>query len=184
MTTISFHVTGGSWNLPRKAGPHPWAVENFAMVAKYSSNPCTVLQDLYFSGAVKSATAFLVYKELAGLFGLDFAYADRTAVYHIKGSLQHLGENMLAFLLHTAASSPIPNDKAIVADQKAGQDTAKGELSQVVQADLAKLDAERWLFRAGLAQWFFVLMIGNYYKIGTSYLARVASLTCLCIWLA
>lgn len=31
---------------------------------------------------------------------------------------------MLAFLLHTAASSRIPNDKAIAADQMTGQDTA------------------------------------------------------------
>ncbi|KAI8537018.1 hypothetical protein RHMOL_Rhmol10G0302400 [Rhododendron molle] len=171
-----------------------------------------------------SATDFLVNKELAALSGIDFAYADNTAVYHTKviisipleffypctfvvlgtsssglftnstwvilptcfadseimktaqglnffksellfrylgiymlerfynfypnwerGSAslsvsheievlsptrgvlfpaQHLGENMLAFLLHTAASSRIPNDKAIAADQKAGQDTA------------------------------------------------------------
>lgn len=31
-----------------------------------------------------SATDFLVYKELAGLSGLDFAYADNIAVYHTK----------------------------------------------------------------------------------------------------
>lgn len=39
------------------------------------------------------------------------------------GSLQHLGENMLAFLVHSAAFSRIPNDKA-AAGQKAGEDTA------------------------------------------------------------
>lgn len=43
-----------------------------------------MLQDLYSSGAIKSATDFLVYEELAGLSGLDFAYADNTAVYHTK----------------------------------------------------------------------------------------------------
>ncbi|KAG5533206.1 hypothetical protein RHGRI_027425 [Rhododendron griersonianum] len=292
-----------------QAGPHPWAIENFAMVAKYPSAQIlaqVLLQDLYSSGAIKSGTDFQVYKELAGLSGLDFAYADNTAVYHTKndklkllkpGSLQHLGENMLAFLVHSAAFSRIPNDKAIAGGQKAGQDTAvyfdilgtymivfrqrfanllynsvimqslmiwttsllmggysaaislalsclsvilmwicslslsvlvafilplisstpapfvsspwlvfglfaapallgaltgqylgyqilhtylmnvssrrRGNLSQVVQADLAKLDAERWLFKSGLVQWFVLLLIGNYYKIGSSYLALV-----------
>ncbi|KAF7132164.1 hypothetical protein RHSIM_Rhsim09G0151500 [Rhododendron simsii] len=304
-----------------QAGPHPWAIENFAMVAKYPSAQI-LAQDLYSSGAIKSGTDFQVYKELAGLSGLDFAYADNTAVYHTKvtlsvevddmgftlkmndklkllkpGSLQHLGENMLAFLVHSAAFSRIPNDKPIAAGQKAGQDTAvyfdilgtymivfrqrfanllynsvimqslmiwttsllmggysaaislalsclsvilmwicslslsvlvafilplisstpapfvsspwlvfglfaapallgaltgqylgyqilhtylmnvssrrRGNLSQVVQADLAKLDAERWLFKSGLVQWFVLLLIGNYYKIGSSYLPFV-----------
>lgn len=49
----------------------------------------------------------------------------------------------------------------------------RGNLSQVVQADLAKLDAERWLFKAGLVQWLVLLLIGNYYKIGSSYVALV-----------
>lgn len=43
-----------------------------------------MLQDLFTSGAIKSATDFQVYKEVAGLSGLDFAYADNTAVYHTK----------------------------------------------------------------------------------------------------
>lgn len=43
-----------------------------------------VLQDLFTSGIIKSATDFQVYKEVAGLSGLDFAYADNTAVYHTK----------------------------------------------------------------------------------------------------
>lgn len=41
-------------------------------------------QDLFSSGAIKSATDFQVYKEVAGLSGLDFAYTDNTAVYHTK----------------------------------------------------------------------------------------------------
>ncbi|XP_057471267.1 uncharacterized protein LOC130760088 isoform X2 [Actinidia eriantha] len=288
-----------------QAGPHPWAIENFAKVAKYPSAQI-VAQDLFSSGAIKSATDFQVYKELAGLSGLDFAYADNTAVYHTKndklkflkpGSLQHLGENMLAFLLHAAASSHIPDGKAIEADQKTGHDAAiffdilgtymivyrqrfasmlynsvimqslliwttsllmggysaaislalsylsvilmwicslslsilvafilplisssplpfisspwlvfglfaapallgaltgqhlgylvlqtyllnvssgrRGNLSPVIQADLAKLDAERWLFKGGFVQWLVLLMLGNYYKIGSSYLALV-----------
>lgn len=46
-------------------------------------------------------------------------------------------------------------------------------LSTFVQSDLAKLDAERWLFKGGLVQWLALLILGNYYKIGSSYLALV-----------
>ena len=49
----------------------------------------------------------------------------------------------------------------------------RGNLSPVIQADLAKLDAERWLFKGGFVQWLVLLMLGNYYKIGSSYLALV-----------
>ncbi|CAK9187227.1 unnamed protein product [Ilex paraguariensis] len=261
-------------------------------------------QDLFSSGAIKSATDFQVYKEVAGLSGLDFAYSDNTAVYHTKndklkllksGSLQHLGENMLAFLLQAAASSHLPTSEAMEADEKSDQDTViyfdilgthmivfrqrfasmlynsvimqslliwatsllmggyssaislglsflgvilmwicslsfsalvafilplvswspvpyvsspwlvvglfaapallgafigqhagyliletyllrvfskrKGNLSPVLQAAWAKLDAERWLFKAGLLQWLILLMVGNYYKIGSAYVA-------------
>lgn len=48
---------------------------------KYSN---FTLQDLFSSGAIKSATDFQVYKEVAGLSGLDFAYSDNSAVYHTK----------------------------------------------------------------------------------------------------
>lgn len=48
---------------------------------KYSN---LTLQDLFSSGAIKSATDFQVYKEVAGLSGLDFAYSDNSAVYHTK----------------------------------------------------------------------------------------------------
>jgi hypothetical protein len=42
------------------------------------------LQDVFRSGAIKSATDFQIYQEVAGLPGLDFAYTDTTAVYHTK----------------------------------------------------------------------------------------------------
>ncbi|KAF9597569.1 hypothetical protein IFM89_019887 [Coptis chinensis] len=38
------------------------------------------------TGLIKSATDFQVYKEVAGLSGLDFAYADIGAVYHTKAA--------------------------------------------------------------------------------------------------
>ncbi|KAL8533112.1 hypothetical protein ACS0TY_009384 [Phlomoides rotata] len=288
-----------------QAGPHPWAVENFAMVAKYPSAQI-FSQDLFTSGAIKSATDFQVYKEVAGLSGLDFAFVDNTAVYHTKndnlkllklkpGSLQHLGENMLAFLLHAGVSSSLPENKASESEIEASQDKAiyfdilgtymitfrqrlanmlynsvilqslmlwsmsvlmggysaaislvlsclslilmwifsisfssivavilpfissspvpfvsspwlviglfgapaflgaftgqhigfrilesylartmperRRNLSASLQASLAKLDAERWVFKSGLVQWLVLLMVGNYYKFGASYLA-------------
>ncbi|KAK3017384.1 hypothetical protein RJ639_006319 [Escallonia herrerae] len=115
-----------------QTGPDSWAIENFAAVAKYPSGQ-VIAQDLFTSGAIKSATDFQVYEEIAGLSGLDFAYADNTAVYHTKndklkllkmGSLQHLGDNMLAFLLHAAASSHFSEGKAKEADEKSGDDAA------------------------------------------------------------
>ncbi|KAL3810493.1 hypothetical protein ACJIZ3_000017 [Penstemon smallii] len=286
-----------------QAGPHPWAIENFALVAKYPAAQI-VAQDLFSSGAIKSATDFQVYKELAGLSGLDFAYADNTAVYHTKndklkllkpGSLQHLGENMLAFLLHAGASSSLPKGKTTESDIESTKDKAiyfdilgtymvtfrqrladmiynsvilqslliwtmsilmggssaaislaisclsivltwvcsisfasimafilplissspvpfvsspwlvlglfaapallgaftgqhmgylilesylsrtfvqsKRNLSASLRASVAKLDAERWIFKSGLVQWLVLLMAGNYYKIGSTYLA-------------
>ncbi|XP_060176435.1 uncharacterized protein LOC132606814 isoform X2 [Lycium barbarum] len=286
-----------------QAGPQPWAIETFALAAKYPSGQI-VAQDIFKSGAIKSVTDFQVYQEIAGLSGLDFAYADNTAVYHTKndklkllkpGSLQHLGENMLAFLLKAGASTNLPKGKGTTSHGKSGQDTGiyfdilgtymfvfrqhfasmlynsvilqalliwttslfmggysamvslalsslslmlmwmcaisfsvlvafvlplvssspipfasspwlvvglfgapavlgafSGQhmgylillkyltktfskrnvnLPLVVQDDLAKLDAERWLFKAGLMQWLVLLIVGNFYKIGSSYLA-------------
>lgn len=286
-----------------QTGSHPWAVETFASVAKYPSAQI-VSEDLFTSGAIKSGTDFQVYRELAGLSGLDFAYADNTAVYHTKndkfellkpGSLQHLGENMLAFLLHAAASSKLPTDN-VIKGQNSDQGNAvyfdilgtymivyrqrfatllhnsviiqslmiwttslvmggfpatvslalsclslvlmwifslsfsasvafilpllsqspvpyvaspwlvvglfvapaflgalagqyvgflflqtylsnvyskREQLLPATRAELIRLEAERWLFKAGSFQWLIFLIIGNYYKIGSSYLALV-----------
>ncbi|XP_076936281.1 uncharacterized protein LOC143603348 [Bidens hawaiensis] len=282
-----------------QAGPDPWAIENFALVAKYPSGQI-IAQDLFTSGVIKSATDFQVYKEVAGLSGLDFAYADNTAVYHTKndklkllkpGSLQHLGENMLAFLLHTAASSQLSKvkvnektdtDAAIYFDilgtymivfhqrfanmlynsvimqsimiwatsvvmggppaaislalsllsiilmwifslifstaiafilplvssspvpfisnpwlilglfsspafigaltgQHIGYLILKGYISRVLSKRLdpvvgsnwAKLEAERSLYKSGLLQWLILLIVGHYFKVGSSYIALV-----------
>ncbi|GAV73091.1 Peptidase_M28 domain-containing protein [Cephalotus follicularis] len=287
-----------------QAGPHPWAIENFASVAKYPSGQ-VIAQDLFTSGVIKSATDFQVYKEVAGLSGLDFAYTDNSAVYHTKndklellksGSLQHLGENMLAFLLRIASSSQLPKGKALEKEETGGQDTAiffdilgtymityrqrfgnmlynsvliqslliwatsllmggypaaislalsffstiltwiasisfsvpvafilplissspvpyvaspwlvvglfaapallgaltgqhlgyvilqtylsrvyskRKRLSSSIQANVVKLEAERWLYKSGSVQWLILLGIGNYYKIGSSYMALV-----------
>ncbi|KAJ4978790.1 hypothetical protein NE237_009570 [Protea cynaroides] len=288
-----------------QSGPDPWAIENFAEVAKYPSGN-VISQDLFLSGVIKSATDFQVYKEVAGLSGLDFAYADNGAVYHTKndkvkllkpGSLQHLGENMLAFLIQTATSSHFLNSKAIETVEDISQDQAiffdilgtymivysqhlasmlqnsvilqalliwttsllmggypagvslglsfisilimwifslsfsvlaafllplisssplpyiaspwlviglfgapafigaltgqhvgylilqkylwhasskrEQKQSPAFQAQLIKLEAERWLFKAGFVQWLLILMVGNFYKIGSSYLALI-----------
>ncbi|XP_019434037.1 PREDICTED: endoplasmic reticulum metallopeptidase 1-like [Lupinus angustifolius] len=287
-----------------QAGPHPWAIENFAMVAKYPSGQI-IAQDFFSSGALKSGTDFQVYKELAGLSGLDFAYADNSAVYHTKndklellkkGSLQHLGENMLAFLLHIGAASDFPERNAKEAEGDTSNNNAiyfdilgtymvvyrqqfanmlhtsvilqslliwttslfmggipavaslalsclsvlfmwifslgfsflvayilplissspvpyvsspwlvvglfgspaflgaltgqhlgylllqkylfnvhskRRQLPPIIQADVVRLEAERWLYKAGSFQWLILLTLGNYYKIGSSYLALV-----------
>ncbi|CAE6112707.1 unnamed protein product [Arabidopsis arenosa] len=115
-----------------QAGPSPWAIENFALAAKYPSGQI-IGQDLFTSGIIKSATDFQVYREVAGLSGLDFAFADNTAVYHTKndkielikpGSLQHLGENMLAFLLRVASAADLPKDKTLQGEEKSNSDSA------------------------------------------------------------
>ncbi|KAH0942309.1 hypothetical protein HID58_001946 [Brassica napus] len=284
-----------------QAGPSPWAIENFALAAKYPSGQI-MGQDLFTSGVIKSATDFQVYKEVAGLSGLDFAFADNTAVYHTKndkielikpGSLQHLGENMLAFLIRVGSSSDLPKDKTLqtsssdaaiyfdilgkymvvyrqnfatmmyvsvimqsmliwvmsclmggypalvsvmlsclsfilawifsvafsvavafilpwissspvpyasyplmtiglfvspaVLGSISGQHLAFSflrkkpsnrnsnnmELSPRLRDNLAKLEAERWLFKAGFIQWFVLLVFGTYYKLGSTYLALV-----------
>lgn len=45
------------------------------------------------------------------------------------------------------------------------------DLPASLHGSVAKLDAERWLFKAGLLQWFVLLIAGNYYKIGSTYIA-------------
>lgn len=42
------------------------------------------MQDVFSSGAIKSATDFQIYEEVGRLPGLDFAYTDTTSVYHTK----------------------------------------------------------------------------------------------------
>ncbi|KAK6929195.1 Peptidase M28 [Dillenia turbinata] len=288
-----------------QAGPHPLAIENYAMVAKYPSGQI-VAQDIFSAGIIKSATDFQVYKEVAGLSGLDFAFTDNGAVYHTKndklqllrpGSLQHLGENVLAFLRQSASSSLLSGGGASDLHDKTAQDSAiyfdimgyfmvvyrqhlanmlhysvilqsaliwmtsllmggypaaislvlsclsvmlmwilaltfaalaafilpfissspvpyvanpwltvglfgapaflgalSGQhfgflilqkylsrsysnrtkaLSPSIRDDLAKLEAERWLYKSGIIQWLLLLLLGTYYKIGSSYIALV-----------
>ncbi|RAL42744.1 hypothetical protein DM860_009251 [Cuscuta australis] len=284
-----------------QAGPDPWAIENFAQVAKFPSAQI-VAQDVFSSGIIKSGTDFQVYRELGGLSGLDFAFTENTAVYHTKndklsllkpGSLQHLGENMLAFLLKAATSTNLPSSKETGSNKDPHLDMAiyfdilgtymivyrqrlanmlyssvilqslliwiaslfvggypavvslalsclgiilmwigsiacsvfvtfvlplvslspvpfvscpllvvglfggpallgalsgqhfgylilvkylsqtKGTLPPSIQTGVAELDAERWMYKAGLFQWFVLLALGHFFKIGSSYLAFV-----------
>jgi len=54
------------------------------------------LQDIFRSGAIKSATDFQIYQEVGGLPGLDFAYTDTTSVYHTKvGSLCYINAKVI-----------------------------------------------------------------------------------------
>lgn len=98
-----------------QGGPDRWLIDIFAKVAKW---PATMVlaQDIFHSGLVKSATDFQIYREIAGLSGLDFTYMENAGVYHTKndklellrpGSLQHSGDNMLPFLREVATSSEL-----------------------------------------------------------------------------
>lgn len=295
---------GGKSNI-FQSGSVPWAIETYAKVAKYPSGQI-VAQDLFLSGVIKSATDFQVYKEVAGLPGLDFAYSDSSAVYHTKndklkllkpGSLQHLGDNMLAFLLQAGTSSQFKKEMAADAEKGshqtptifydvlgmymvvysarlanllhnsvilqalliwttsllmggvpgaisfglsfmsiilmwicsvsmsiivaftvplicsspvpyianpwlvaglfgapavlgalAGQHLGfilllkhlrhtfskrEPHLSPEIQENVVKWESERWLFKAGIFQWLILLILGNFYKVGSSYLALI-----------
>ncbi|KAJ7560996.1 hypothetical protein O6H91_03G009900 [Diphasiastrum complanatum] len=103
-----------------QAGPDRWLLNVFARVAKHPSG-LLVAQDVFLSGFVKSTTDFQVYKIIAGLSGLDFAYLENGVVYHTKndrlelvrpGSLQHSGDNLLALLQEVANSTELPNVKS------------------------------------------------------------------------
>ncbi|XP_066369448.1 uncharacterized protein [Miscanthus floridulus] len=120
--SVSFAVDLEAMGISGKStlfqGTDHWALESFAAVAKYPSAQIAS-QDVFRSGAIKSATDFQIYEEVGRLPGLDFAYTDKTSVYHTKndkmtllkpGSLQHIGDNMLAFLLHSAASPKFLKD--------------------------------------------------------------------------
>ncbi|XP_077250715.1 uncharacterized protein LOC143890059 [Tasmannia lanceolata] len=156
-----------------QSGPDPWAIENFAAVAKYPSAQI-IAQDLFLSGAIKSATDFQVYKEVAGLSGLDFAYMESGAVYHTKndkldllrtGSLQHLGENMLAFLRQTG-STYIPKVKATESEDHVRQNQSVffdilGIYMVVYRQRLANMLHNSVILQA-LLIWTTSLLVGGY----------------------
>lgn len=49
----------------------------------------------------------------------------------------------------------------------------RSQFPAIIQADVVKLEAERWLYKAGSFQWLMLLIVGNYFKVGSSYLALV-----------
>ncbi|CAA6655257.1 unnamed protein product [Spirodela intermedia] len=264
---------GGKSSIFQVCGTHAWAVESFSRVARYPSGHI-IAQDLFLSGVIKSATDFQVYVEVAGLSGLDFAYADKSAVYHTKndklellkpGSLQHLGENMLPFLLEVGRSSYLSKDNKLDTEKGTGPGqtvffdvlgmymvvysrrfadllhnsiilmwifsitfsvlvaillplicsspvpfianpwlvvglfgapavlgaltgqwlgflslqkylrhvSSKGTRPSDLLANLVRWESERWLFKAGFLQWLVVLILGNIFKAGSSFLALV-----------
>jgi len=82
-----------------------------------------------------------------GLFGIP----------SLLGALagQHLGFRLLQkYLCHTYAEK-------------------QQNLSPPMQVTLAKLEAERWLFKSGTIQWLLLLIVANYYKVGSSYIPLV-----------
>ncbi|KAK4776538.1 hypothetical protein SAY86_005226 [Trapa natans] len=116
-----------------QAGPDPWAIENYALVAKYPSGH-VIAQDLSAFRAIKWATDFQVYKEIANLSVLDFAYTDNGAVYHTKKldgerlifprNIFSSWGNMLAFLLHIDPSRDLPQGHKVKEEQKSKPSSA------------------------------------------------------------
>lgn len=53
------------------------------------------------------------------------------------------------------------------------ENSNKMQVSPRLQENLAKLEAERWLFKSGFIQWLVLLALGTYYKLGSTYLALV-----------
>ncbi|XP_021857223.1 uncharacterized protein [Spinacia oleracea] len=167
---------GGKANI-FQAGPHPWAIEKFALVAKYPSGH-VMAQDLFSSGVIKSATDFQVYTEVAGLSGLDFAFSDNSAVYHTKndkvellrpGSLQHLGENMLAFLVYAASSSDLAKGNAFRAPEDTNQNSAiyfdiLGKYMIVYRQQFANMLNNSVILQS-LLIWLLSLVMGGYTAI-------------------
>lgn len=43
--------------------------------------------------------------------------------------------------------------------------------SDAIEADRIQLEAERLLFKSGFVQWLAILIVGNLYKVGSSYIA-------------
>ncbi|KAI5081712.1 hypothetical protein GOP47_0001455 [Adiantum capillus-veneris] len=116
-TAVDLEAIGvGGKSILFQGGPDKEIVELYAKVAKHPSAQ-VLAQDFFLSGLVKSATDFQVYKEVANLSGLDFAFMQNAAVYHTKndkielltpGSLQHIGDNILALLLEASISEKLP----------------------------------------------------------------------------
>lgn len=52
---------------------------------------------------------------------------------------------------------------------------SKGDPNRLpaIQDSLIKWEAERWLFKGGFIQWLILLIVGNFFKVGSSYLALV-----------
>ncbi|CAM6082858.1 unnamed protein product [Calypogeia fissa] len=98
-----------------QAGSDKWLLQQYASVAKYPAAQIGA-QDIFHSGLVKSATDFQVYREIGGLSGLDFGFVENGGVYHTKndkieflrqGSLQHIGEDLLALLKKVGLSDEL-----------------------------------------------------------------------------
>eukprot|EP00850_Spirogloea_muscicola_P014007 SM000098S25087 [mRNA] locus=s98:154701:158828:- [translate_table: standard] len=93
-----------------QAGPSSWLLKKFQEVAPH---PTALLpaQDIFTSGVIKSATDFQVYRDVAGLSGLDFVkLPPNDRVENLApGSLQHLGNNMHELIAVVVASSDLGN---------------------------------------------------------------------------
>lgn len=134
-----------------QAGPRaPWLTTIYARAVPYPFGT-VVAQDIFQSGAIPSDTDFRIYRDVAGLAGLDIALFEGGWAYHTQrdrvgtispGTVQHMGENALA-LARALARDPFP---------------ARRSAEPAVYYDL--LGAVMVVYSARTARWLAVLAIG------------------------
>eukprot|EP00250_Pteridium_aquilinum_P028284 c36898_g1_i1 orf=174-2999(-) len=170
-----------------QGGPDKTIVELYAKVAKHPSAQI-LAQDVFLSGFVKSATDFQVYKEVANLSGLDFAFMQNVAVYHTKndkiellvpGSLQHIGDNILALLLEAAVSDKLSSsgfDNGI-----SGPSKMESVYFDILGKFLITYSQQfaKQLYNSIIAQSLILLLMSLFQGGWTSVKALLLSLQCL-----
>jgi hypothetical protein len=101
-----------------QSGPgNPWLAGAYARSVPFPYGS-VIAQDIFQSGAIPSDTDFRIYRDLAGLRGLDIAFYREGYAYHTqrdrtwnvpRGAMQHMGENALA-LTRELGSRALPGN--------------------------------------------------------------------------
>jgi hypothetical protein len=50
---------------------------------------------------------------------------------------------------------------------------AKTGITPSMIENVTDLEAERWIFKSGFVQWLIALILGTYFKVGSSYIALI-----------
>ncbi|GFP82846.1 endoplasmic reticulum metallopeptidase 1 [Phtheirospermum japonicum] len=181
-----------------QAGPHPWAIENYALVAKYPSAQIVAENDklaLLKPGSLQhlgeNMLAFLLHAVFMGGYPAAISLALSFSSIVLMWICSVIFSSAVAFILPFISSSPVPfiaspwlvvglfGAPALLGaftgqhmgflilesylDHNIGE--RRRNLPDSLRASVAKLDAERWVYKAGLLQWLVLLMVGNYYRV-------------------